>query len=363
MSIPEKGSRQFREKSVTIKDIAQYLGISASSVSRALSDSFEIAQGTKVRVLEAAGYLGYKPNTLAQGLKNGKSRSVGVIIPTIDNPFFCQVINGIDSVTNSRGYHLIIAQSHGFDELEVLNLKQLTFPAIDGLLISIAAESDDLSYLKELHDKGLPIVCFDRVTDRIGTHQVVADNYYGAYEATMCLIKAGYTKIAHITTSENVSNMAERLQGYESALNESHIEINTSYIKYCKREGKDPEEVKHALKELFAESVPPEAILTASDTITTVVLRLLHHLQYAIPQDIALIGFSNTEMADVLAPSLSTIYQPGFEMGEKAAELLIDLIEGKAVFREISKMVLRPQIFVRDSVQRKQSGNPPADMR
>ena len=334
---------------VTIKDIAKELGISTSAVSKALKDSHEIGEKTKKRVLECAKRLNYQPNPMAQSLKQGNSKSLGIVVSTIDNHFFSQVINGIEFIAHSKGYNVFITQTHESYDLEMLNVNHLIYRSIDGLLISLSTETNNVDHLKKLHEKGLPIVFFDRVSDEIETHKVIADNFQGAYEATIALINAGYRKIAHITSSVNVSITAERLKGYQLALEENNITPDERYIKYCLHGGKDLNEIEKALNELLLSPNRPDAIFTASDRITTTTLLLLHKLGFKIPEDIALLGFTNTQLADVLNPSLSTVYQPGFEMGKKATEMLISLIESKRAVTEFETVVLPTQVFIRNS--------------
>ncbi|AYL94482.1 LacI family DNA-binding transcriptional regulator [Mucilaginibacter celer] len=337
---------------VTIKDIAKELGISPSAVSKALKDSHEIGEKTKALVLECAKRLNYQPNLNAQSLKQGNSKSIGIVVSTIDNQFFSQVINGIESVAHSRGYNVIITQTHESYELEMQNVRHLTFRSIDGLLISLSTETQNIDHLKQLHSKGLPIVFFDRVSDEIDTHKVVADNYTGAYDATTQLINAGYRKIAHITSSVNVSITAERLKGYRAALAQNNIKDDETLIKYCPHGGKDLNEIENALGELFHNENRPDAIFTASDRITTTTLSLLHKLGFKIPADIALLGFTNTQLAEVLNPPLSSVYQPGFEMGKKATEMLISVIESRYPVTEFETAVLPTEVFIRASSQR-----------
>lgn len=337
---------------VTIKDIAKELGISASAVSKALKDSYEISDKTKKLVLECARRLNYKPNPMARSLKLGKSKSLGIVISTIDNHFFSQVINGIESVAYSRGYHVIITQTHESYELEVSNVDHLTMRAIDGLLISLSTETKDIGHIKSLHEKGLPIVFFDRVNDELDTHKVIADNYKGAYDATNHLIASGYKRIAHITSSFNVSITAERLKGYKQALEENSIAVDPQYIKYCPHGGKDLDEIEIALNELLNLNEKPDAIFTASDRITTTTLSLLHKLHVKIPEQIALLGYTNTQLANVLNPSLSQVYQPGFEIGKRATEMLIQLIESRRPVTEFETVVLPAELFIRDSTKR-----------
>jgi len=336
---------------ITIKDIARELGISASAVSKALKDSHEISEKTKQLVLACAKKHNYQPNPMAQSLKRGNSKSLGIVISTIDNQFFSQVINGIESVAYSKGYNVIITQTHESYDLEVSNVNHLTVRAIDGLLISLSTETRNLDHLKYLHEKGLPIVFFDRVTDEIDTHKVIADNFKGAYDATKHLIDTGYRKIAHITSSAFVSITAERLKGYKLALEENNIPIDEKYIKYCLHGGRDLAEIEKVLSELLQGDDRPDAIFTASERITTTTLTILHRLGIKIPDDVALLGFTNTHLAEVLNPSLSAVYQPGFDMGKKATEMLIGLIETKHPITEFERVVLPTELFIRASSQ------------
>lgn len=334
---------------ITIKDIARELGLSISTVSKALSDSYEISEKTKKLVSEYAKKNDYRPNPIAKSLKQGNSKSIGIVVSTIENNFFSQVINGIESVAYSKGYNVIITQTHESYDLEVLNVKHLTFRSIDGILISLSTETNDIEHLNVLHKKGLPIVFFDRVSADIDTHKVIADNYSGAYEGTVHLIHSGYKKIAHITSSANISITRERLEGYRKALEDNGITFNANYIKYCLHGGKDLDEIKIALNDLLLMDDRPDAIFTASDRITVTTLLLLHKLKIKIPEEIALLGFTNTQLADVLNPSLSSVYQPGFEIGKNAAEMLISLIESKRPVTAFETKVLPTQLFIRNS--------------
>jgi LacI family transcriptional regulator len=334
---------------ITISDIARALNLSASTVSKALSDSYEISEKTKKLVVEYARQNNYRPNPMAQSLKKGKSKSIGIVVSTIDNQFFSQVINGIESVAYSEGYNVIITQTHELYELEVLNVNHLTHRSIDGLLISLSTETQNVEHLQKLQNQGLPIVFFDRVSDAINTHKVIADNFNGAYEATMHLIDSGYNNIAHITSPAHTSIARERLAGYKKALADKRIAIDEQYIKYCRHGGKDITETEKALNELLALPQKPQAIFTASDRITTTVLGLLHKLKLSIPDEIALVGFSNTSLAELLNPALSSVYQPAFEIGKKATEMLLSMIRSKYPVTEFEEIVLPTQLFIRKS--------------
>ncbi|MGN6641273.1 MAG: LacI family DNA-binding transcriptional regulator [Mucilaginibacter sp.] len=334
---------------ITIKDIARELGLSVSTVSKALSDSYEISEKTKKLVNEYAEKNNYRPNPIAKSLKQGKSKSIGVVVSTIENHFFSQVINGIESIAHSRGYNVIITQTHESYDLEVLNVKHLTFRSVDGILISLSTETKNIDHLTALHKKGLPIVLFDRISEDIETHKVIADNYKGAYDGTLNLVRSGYKKIAHITSSPNTSITRERLAGYKAVLSDQGIILNEKYIKYCLHGGRDLEEITNALNDLLNMNDKPDAIFTASDRITTNTLRLLREMDVKIPIDIALLGFTNTELAELLNPSLSSVYQPGFEIGKTAVEMLIQLMESKHPVNEFETKIIPTQVFIRDS--------------
>src|SRR6266567_3474994 len=183
-------------EALTIKDIARALQLSVSTVSKALRGSHEISQETKETVLAYAREHNYKPNPIAQSLKRGRSKSIGVVVCNIDNNFFSQVINGIESIAHQKDYNVIITQSQESYEREVSNSEHLSSRSVDGLIISLSAETKNVDHLIKLHEKGLPIVFFDRITDEIPTHRVVANNYKGAYEATQHLLQQGCRRIA-----------------------------------------------------------------------------------------------------------------------------------------------------------------------
>src|SRR5215212_9266528 len=252
-------------ETATIKDIAKALNLSTSTVSRALRGSYEISPETKKMVLEYAEKINYRPNPIALSLKERRSRSIGVVVSEIANNFFSQAINGIESIAYNRGYHVIISQSHESYDREVVNVEHLASRSVDGLLVSLSTETDHFEHFKNLHDKGFPIVFFDRITDEIETHKVVADNYKGAYDATQHLIDAGYSKIAHLTSSSHLSISIERLNGYKAALKDNNITLNESYIKYCSHGGMIYTELEEAVKELVHLEDRPDAIFSAGD--------------------------------------------------------------------------------------------------
>jgi LacI family transcriptional regulator len=340
-------------EAVTIKDIAKALGLSTSTVSRALRDSYEISPETKKLVLEYAEKINYSPNPIALSLKERRSRSIGVIVCEIANSFFSQVINGIESIAYNNGYNVIIAQSRESFDRELMNLQYLTSRSIDGLIISVSTETNDFSNFKQLHEKGLPMVFFDRIVDEINTHKVIADNYKGSYDATAYLINNGYERIAILANAEVLSITKERLAGYKAALADNNIEANESLIKYCHHGGMIFSEVEEAVSALLKMKQRPDAIFASADKLTTGCLRILKSKGIKVPDEIALVGFSNTDLTELLNPSLTVIRQPAFEMGEIATKLLLQLIESKRPVTEFETKVLTTELLIRESTKKK----------
>ena len=338
---------------ITIKDIAKALDLSYSTVSRALKDSYKISEDTRRVVQQYAQEHNYRPNLIAQSLKSQQSRSLGVVLCNVPNVFFSEVLSGIESVAYNSDYLVIITQSQESYEREVKNVQNLAWRAVDGLLVSLSTESENLDHFGRLHEQGLPMVFFDRVTDELQTHRVVADNRGGAYEVTKHLIASGYRRIAHITSSPYVSITVERREGYTRALQEAGLPVDELYIKYCMHGGMVPAEIEQAMEELMELSNPPDALLCASDRLTLGCYSLLRRKGWNIPEEIGIAGFSNFNAAELFCPGLTTVRQPAFEMGKAATELLIGLIEAKRPPKEFVRKVFPTELFIRDSTRRK----------
>ncbi len=314
-------------ETATIKDIAKALNLSTSTVSRALRGSYEINPETKRIVLECAEKLNYRPNPIALSLKENRSRAIGVIVPEIDNPFFSQAINGIEAIAYNRGYHVVIFQSHESYERELVNVQHLLARRVDGVLISLSGQTNNYEHLHGLQEKGVPLVFFDRFTDAITTHKVIADNFKGAFEGTEHLILSGRKKIAHLGASSFLSITTERIKGYKAALEKYNIPFDESLIRYCNF---SIQEMETIIDDLLSESNPPDAIFTVSDRLAMACLTILKEKHIAIPKDIAVMGFTNLKVASLLEPAFTAVVQPALEMGQRAAELLLDLVEKKS---------------------------------
>jgi len=338
-----------RFDAITIKDIATALGLSKSTVSRALRDSQEINPETKKLIRAYAEEHNYRPNPIALSLKEKRSRSIGIVVCEIANSFFSQVINGIESIAYDRGYNVIISQTHESLEREMIGLNYLSSRSVDGLLISVSAETRNFDHLKNLHGKGLPIVFFDRVANDIKTHKVTVDNFTGSYNATKHLIENGFTRIASISLSQHSSITQGRLNGHKKALSDHHIPVDENLIRYCAHGGLFYEELEKEMNALLKLKQRPDAIFASSDKITMGVLRYFKSTGIHVPNDIAVVGFSNSETTDLLQPSLTVVRQPAFEMGKIATEMLINIMEANRAVKVFENRMLPAELVVRDS--------------
>jgi LacI family transcriptional regulator len=336
-------------EAITIKDIAKTLGLSTSTVSRALRDSYEISPETKARVIEYARKMNYRPNPIALSLKEKRSSSIGVLVSEIANSFFSQAINGIESVAQQKGYNVVIAQSKEDFNREVSALNYLASRSVDGILLSVSSETSDFS------SKGMPLVCFDRVVEIIDTHKVIVDNFMAAYNATNHLIKNGYKKIVCIANASLLSISRERVEGFKKAMTDKKMPFDEKSIYYCPHGGLIYEEVEQVMNQLLKSKNKPDAVIACSDKITTNVMRYCNQKKVAIPESLALIGFSNLDFTELLSPSLSVVRQPAYEMGKKAAELLITMIESKRPVLDFETVILPAELMQRSSsAKRKQ---------
>lgn len=339
-------------EAITIKDIARALGLSTSTVSRALRGSYEISAETKKLVIEYAEKLNYRPNPIALSLKEKRSRSIGIVVCEIANNFFSQVINGIESVAYKEGYYVIISQSHESYEREVSNTQYLASHSVDGLLVSLSSETTDLSHLNKLHDKGLPIVFFDRVTEEMQTHKVIANNFNGAYQATEHLLLSGFKRIAHVTIASHLSITKERLAGYKAALADHSVPFDELLVKYCKYGGLIFSETEQAIDALLNLDKKADAIVAASDKLSTGCLMALARRNIKVPDEMGIVGFTNSPMTEIFHPPLSNIRQPAFEMGQVAMAMLIQIIESKHPVTKFETRVLNTELTVRASSQK-----------
>lgn len=312
-----------------------------------MRDSYEINPETKRLVQAYAAKVNYRPNPIAQSLKENRSRAIAVIVPEIANHFFAEAITGIEDRANSLGYDVVIFQSHESCEREVANVRNVIARRVDGLLISLSNQTEEFGHLSDLHDRGFPLVMFDRVSEEIDTYKIVADNFAGAFQATDHLLGMGCRRIAHITSAANLSITVERLAGYRAALEKHQVGFDAQLVFHCVRF--DTTEMSQIIDQLLDREPQLDAIFTASDRLALACFETLAQKGIQAPRDLALIGFTNLKVAHLLSPALSTVSQPAFEIGRIAVEKLIQLIEKKKLPPETPLIKLPTELVIRAS--------------
>lgn len=335
---------------VTIKDIARELGISPSTVSRALKDHPDISAKTKLAVHALADKLNYQPNIVALNLRQKKTFTLGVIIPELVHFFFSTVISGIEDVAYQAGYSVILAQSNESYEREKTDIKALFNSRVDGMLLSISRETKNVEHIESVIAKGVPVVFYDRTFNPNRCSNVIVDDYVGAKEAVTHLIEQGYKKIAFLEGSPGLVITNDRKRGYQEALKEHGLEAKESFVQECVTGSM--EEGKRAAKKMMSMPVPPDAIFAANDPMATGAMQGIKEMGFKIPQDVGVVGFSNWSYGSLLEPSLTTVDQPGFEMGQEAARLLIRQIELADKNQDDpvpETRILKTRLIVRDS--------------
>jgi LacI family transcriptional regulator len=308
------------KKYATLKDIAKALNISTATVSRALADRWDVNAETKKIVSEEAKRQNYKPNPIAKRLQNRHSKTIGLVVPEFKTLFFPIVISGIQKVVDEAGYQLLITQSQETMEVELRNLKLLENNMVEGILISITREGENSDYYQELIDSGIPIVFFNRVSSNIVAPKVIIDDYKLAFFATEHLIYSGFNKIYHFAGPEKLAVTKERKRGFLDALKKHHREITEKSVLTT---GVYSDKGYEAMKMLIQKNDLPDAIFCFNDPTALGALRAIKEEGLKCPEDIALVGFSETELAQLVDPPLTSVEQPTFEMGETAARLLI----------------------------------------
>ncbi|MBX2894143.1 MAG: LacI family DNA-binding transcriptional regulator [Cyclobacteriaceae bacterium] len=340
---------------VTIKDIARELGISPSTVSRALKDHPDISVQTKKAVNELADKLNYQPNIVALNLRQKKTNTIGVIIPEIVHFFFSTVISGIEDVAYTAGYNVILAQSNESYQRELTDMKALFNSRVDGMLISISRETTNFDHIESIISKGVPIVFYDRMYNSPSSSKVIVDDYAGAKEGVMHLIEQGCKRIAHLNGSPNLMISIDRLRGYKEALEENGLKYDESLV--ITVPSGTFEEGKRGMSKLLNLNHLPDAVFAGNDPMAMGAMMAIKEKGLKIPQDIALVGFSNWFFGELMEPSLTSIDQPGFEMGQEAARLLIRQIEmkDKEDFEpEPETKILKTKLVIRNSSLKKQ---------
>ena len=308
---------------ITIIDIAKILGISKSTVSRALKNHPDISQETKDAVNRVAKLHNYIPNTVASSFRNKKTKVIGLIVPQISSFFFPSVIRGIEEVIHNKGYKLLILQSNESYEREVENLNILVANNVEGILASVSIETQNFDHFQHVIDIELPIVFFDRVVKDMDADIVLVDDITASFKAVTHLLNAGRKRIAICTGNLNLLISRNRLQGYKTALIQKGIPVNDDLIISCDT----PEETEHKILQLLFNENPPDSVFAISDLTMTGVMKAIFKKELKVPTDISVIGFCEEPFRTMYNPHLTAIEPMGFEIGKKAVELLFDRLE------------------------------------
>ncbi len=346
--------RSMNKKQITLSDLAKELGISTATVSRALKDYPDISDSTKIRVLNLAKEWNYRPNSMAAGLRKRESKVIGVIVPDIINHFFSSVIKGIMSVAYDADYRVMLMQSDESYEKELVDAEALFSSRVDGVLVSVAHGTKSYEHLLQFNQSGIPIVFFDKVpSDITDSSKVVVDDYHGAFSVVEHMIDQGCRRIAHFRGPLLASTSRNRYEGYIAALRKHALPIEECLVKACQEitleEGHD------FTQALIEAGDPFDGVFAVTDNVALGAILSLRNAGKHIPNEVAVVGFSDWKIAAILDPPLTSVAQPSEEMGTLAAKLLLKEIAAIKDEEEISPetIILRTELKIRRSSLRK----------
>jgi LacI family transcriptional regulator len=338
-----------KKEKTTIHDIAKKLNITASTVSRALNDNPRISEATKKAVQKAAQKLNYHPNQIAAALRNGKSNVIGIIVPTVDRSFFSSVVRGIEEIANQAKYNVMICQSYDDYDKEVATVEALLRSRVDGIIASFAKQTRDFDHFLKAKQRGIPVILFDRSNDELEVSHVVVDDYLGAFKATEHLAQQGCTRIAHFAGLQRISIYRDRLRGYKDALSANGLKFKESLVIESNLQLEDG---RNSMIQLLKGDVP-DGIFSASAYGILGALQVLKERNMNVPNDVALVGFSNEPYTSFTEPSITTVEQHSLRMGNAAAEIFLEeVVDSEEKFIP-QKIVLKPELIIRKSSLRK----------
>ncbi|MES2883142.1 MAG: LacI family DNA-binding transcriptional regulator [Bacteroidota bacterium] len=337
-------------KEVTIYDIAKKLSISPATVSRGLQNHPSISKQTKKKIFEMVDAMGYRTNHFARNLRQGGTKTIGVIVHELNSSFITSVLAGIEKVTTEAGYDLIITHSSESSIKEAANAKNLFNKRVDGLIASLSFDTTALDHYKPFTDKGVPLIFFDRVEQDGENTVVIIDNARCGYIATQHLIEQGCKRIAHITSSLKRNVYSQRYKGYQDALFDNGMAVDETLL--IVRDLSEVGAVESAMKILKMKPLP-DGIFITNDFVAAVVMRTLKEHSVLIPNDIAIVGFNNDVIGKLIEPALTTINYPGIDMGEIAGRNLVNHLNGISNLQQTKTIVVRSELVVRESSLKK----------
>ena len=340
------------QKEITIYDIAEQLKISAATVSRALSGSKVVSATTRKRINDKAKEMGYRSNNFASNLRKKNTHTIGVLMHELNSTFMLSVLSGIEKVIGQTAYDIIIAHSAESGEKEVQNAHHLFHKRVDGLIASLAFDTPDLSHFDEFVKKNIPIIYFDRVEEKNGGANVIIDNFKAGFEVTQHLIEQGCTRIAHITGNLSRNVYDQRFKGYMAALKKNKIRFDEKLviINDLKKES-----CCAAAMQLMQMKQMPDGLFVTGDFGAAICIQTFKEAGLKVPADIAVAGFNNDTISTIIEPKLTTINYSGFNVGETAAQMLIDHLKGNINILMTSTVTLNSELIVRESSLRKKA--------
>jgi LacI family transcriptional regulator len=344
-----------QEKDITIYDLARELKLSSATISRALKNDPVVNKKTRKKIADLAEEMGYRSNHFARNLRNQTTQTIGVIVPRLNSYFMSTVIAGIENVVNSEGYNLIISQSSESVQKEKLSAATMFKNRVDGLMVSLAYDSDDISHFEPFVKKNIPFLFFDRVTHFKNSSNILIDNRKAGYEATAHLISQGCKNIVHITATPKRNVYVDRLQGYKQALADNKIKFKPGNLIINNLSQEDGAAAAAILMNM---NPMPDAVFVANDNCAVGCMIALKKMGIRIPQDIAFVGFNNDPVSKVIEPNLTTINYPGYEMGQVAAQNLINHLNGTAIIKTANTILLHSELMIRSSSNRKKITGP-----
>jgi len=337
-------------KEVTIYDLANKLNISIATVSRGLKDDPAVSKKTRKKIFELAEEMGYRSNHFARNLRRQKTNTIGIIVHELNSNFITSVLAGIEKITTEAGYDLIITHSSESHVKEAANAKNLFHKRVDGLIASLSFDTDDLEHFRPFEEKGVPVIFFDRVEQRMNNSVVIIDNYKCGYQATQHLIEQGCKRIAHVTSSLKRNVYAERYKGYKDALFDNNIQFDESLL--IINDLSENAGIEAAKQILSMRPLADGAFIT-NDFVAAVCMRTLKENNINIPRDIAIVGFNNDAIGKLIEPALTTINYPGKDMGEIVARNLINHLQGTGNIQNIYTVIVSSDLVIRESSLKK----------
>ena len=334
-------------KPITIKDIAEKLNVSIATVSRALRGSSEIKKETKMAVLEMAKEMDYHPNLLASSLSSKKSKIIGVVVPTINRYFWSNSISGIENIAYKEGYKVMIFQSGELFNKEVEIVETLANSRVDGIIIAFSKETKDFLHVQQVIERGIPVVMLERTCKNMKASKVSTDDKNGAYTITKHLIDKGRSNIAYICGPISLMVCRDRLTGYQEALKEAGIPFRKDYV--VEVEDFRFEQAGQALEKLWNMTVKPDGIMCFADILAIGTIHAAHNLGINIPEQLSVAGFGDDETSRFISPAITTMAQPSFEMGELAAQIILEEIGLSGESCDIRTEIIKPEIIIRES--------------